>query len=150
MKEEVIKFYASAVDADSGYLDYEYDFLHDYKGKTAGEGRITNDTAVPCRMKIMVYGPAVNPKIWIGEHYYSVLCTLDEGDTLTIDQVNETVIRETGELGHRKKINEFNNRSKEESVFTPAPIGQSSVNWSGSFYFEITMYKERDEAKWKD
>ena len=75
---------------------------------------------------------------------------LDEGDTLTIDQVNETVIRETGELGHRRKINEFNNRSKEESVFTPAPIGQSRVNWSGSFYVEITMYKERDEAKWKD
>ena len=37
-----------------------------------------------------------------------------------------------------------------DGVFTPAPIGQSVVNWSGSFYFEITMYKERDEAKWKD
>ena len=76
VKEEVIKFYASAVDADSGYLDYEYDFLHDYKGKTAGEGRITNDTAVPCKLKFTIYGPTVNPKIWIGEHYYSVLCTL--------------------------------------------------------------------------
>ena len=98
----------------------------------------------------MIYGPATNPRISIAGQHYSVFCTLVEGETLTIDQVNGTVIRETGELGNRKKINEFNNRSKEESIFTPVPIGQSVVNWSGKFYFEITMYKERDEAKWKE
>ena len=135
---------------DSGFLDYEYDYNHDYKGRTAGEGRITNDTSVPCKIKIVIYGPAINPRISIAGQHYSVFCTLVEGETLTIDQVNGTVIRETGELGSRKKINEFNNRSKEESIFTPVPIGQSVVNWSGKFYFEVTMYKERDEAKWKE
>ena len=150
IKEEVVKFYDSASYMDSGFLDYEYDYNHDYKGRTAGEGRITNDTSVPCKIKIMIYGPATNPRISIAGQHYSVLCTLVEGEILTIDQVNGTVIRETGELGNRKKINEFNNRSKEESIFTPVPIGQSVVNWSGKFYFEITMYKERDEAKWKE
>ena len=52
IKEEVVKFYDSASYMDSGFLDYEYDYNHDYKGRTAGEGRITNDTSVPCKIKI--------------------------------------------------------------------------------------------------
>lgn len=94
---------------------------------------------------ITIFGPANQPTFTVGANAYTVLTEIVEGERLVIDQLEMTVykITNTGDI-----LNEFNNRSKEPSVFEPIPSGEVSVYYSGNFPFEIKLIAQRSEPKW--
>ena len=46
-----------------------------------------------------------------------------------------------------QKINAFDLRNKEESVFEQIPPGKLALDWSGTFGFDLTLYEERSEPR---
>lgn len=123
-------------------FDYSYGYLEDGSSR-----ELVNNAINESGFKINIYGKCVNPKITIGSNEYSVNTTIEEGEYLTITSIGKqkTVIK-TKVNG--VKINEFNNRNKENSVFTKVKEGVNVVAWNGSFSFDIVLLEERSEPKW--
>lgn len=57
--------------------DYPYDLLTDMDVAT-----IVNEGVVPQEARILVYGPAINPQIYVGDNEYTVNTTVKEGEIL--------------------------------------------------------------------
>lgn len=108
--------------------------------------RIANDHYGESNFLIKIYGPIVNPVLYIGGYEYSVTITLEEGEYLEIDSAAGTVIKV---LVSGEHVNAFHNRSFEHSVFEPIHPGAQDVGWSGRFSFDLTIYEERSEPRWK-
>lgn len=133
-------------ETQSTWLDYEYGYEYDYTPRSAGSGEIRNTAPGSARFKMVFYGPAINPYVYIGQTRYMVNISLAEGELLEIDSMNQTV---TKILQGGERINAFNNREKgDTSIFEPIPVGRSSVIWPASVGLELTVYQERSEPAW--
>lgn len=129
----------------SGFLDYPYDYAYDYAAKGPGSQIVSNDSPSATPFRMVIYGPVANPYFYIAGKYYGVTTLVDEGEYLTIDSRNKTVIRTKID---GTKVNEFNNRSKQTSIFDPVPEGNVKVIWPATFGMTLTLLKERSEPVW--
>ena len=130
---------------DEGFLDFMYDYPHDWKNGMA-VGEITNAGIISTDFRIDIYGAVVNPQIFVGEHEYSVNTEVAKGEFLTIDSVNKTIFltKANGE-----KVNCFNARHRSSYIFKKMPSGVSKVSTGATdFSFIITLLEERSEPKW--
>lgn len=107
---------------------------------------ILNDHFSECNFKIIIYGSIVNPLIIIGGYRYYVEIVLEEGEYLEIDSANQTVIKV---MNSGIRVNCFHNRDKKNSVFRKIQKGRQEVSWSGKFDFDVVLFQERSEPKWK-
>lgn len=123
--------------------DFPFDFPFDFTGTTKGSATLNNDHYASSHFKMTIYGQVVNPKITIGGHTYTVNTTVEENEYLVIDSREGTVVRVQQDGA---QINEFNNRGLR--LFEKIQAGNSNVNWSGDFGFDITLYQERSEPRW--
>lgn len=128
------------------FLDFDFDFLYDFTAASGGNVIWNVDHYAPCEFLMTIYGPAANPRILINEYPYQVFTDLGNNDFLQIDSRNNTVIKH---LSNGTKQNIYDLRAKEQSVFEPIKPGNIAVNWSGGFGFDLTLYCERGEPKWK-
>ncbi len=131
--------------APAQYLDHPFDYKYDYFDPGKGIGRLNNDHYADAHFRMNVYGPVVNPRILIGEYPYEVFTTVAKNEYLVIDSRAQTVVR-TKQGG--EKIDEFDNRNKEQSIFRKIPAGSHTINWSGDFGIDITLFQERSEPRW--
>lgn len=108
--------------------------------------RIVNDHYADSNFLLTIYGPIVDPVLYIGGHEYSVKIVLEEGEYLEIDSTAGTVVKVkvSGE-----RVNAFHYRSFENSVFEPIHPGGQDVGWSGRFAFDLVIYEERSEPRWR-
>ena len=108
--------------------------------------RIVNDHYADSNFLLTIYGPIVDPVLYIGGHEYSVSIVLEEGEYLEIDSAAGTVVKvkASGE-----RVNAFHNRSFENSVFEPIHPGGQDIGWSGRFAFDLVIYEERSEPRWR-
>lgn len=106
---------------------------------------IANEHFSDVNFLMRIHGPCVNPTIIIGGYPYSVSIVLEDREYLEINSRDGTVIK-TMLAG--QKVNAFHNRSKKDDVFRKIRPGLQSVNWSGKFDFDLTLYKERGEPRW--
>ena len=108
--------------------------------------RIVNDHYADSNFLLTIYGPIVDPVLYIGGHEYSVKIVLEEGEYLEIDSAAGTVVKvkASGE-----RVNAFHNRSFEISVFEPIHPGGQDIGWSGRFAFDLVIYEERSEPRWR-
>ena len=109
------------------------------------EKMIINDGYAPAQFNIYIYGPAVNPDIYIGENRYSITVTLMENERLEIDSKNETIFKI---LNDGTKVNEFGSRQKGINFFKGIAPGVNSVMWYGDLTFDINLKIERSEPEW--
>lgn len=144
-----IKENANVFGADSesaaGFLDFEYDFPYDFKNSLLN-GIVTNAGFVESNFRMIIYGKVSNPTLYIGGHEYSVNVDVEEGEYLTIDSVEKTVIltRNDGEA-----VNCFNLRNKDSYIFQKISAGDNAITSSNSqIYFDIIILDERSEPKW--
>ena len=107
---------------------------------------IINGHYADCDFELTFCGPVVNPVVNIGNHPYLVNISLAKGENLIIDSAAETVTKITK---YGERINAFNNRSFENSVFERIHPGKQSVGWSGRFSFDLVIYEKRGEPKWQ-
>lgn len=130
----------------SEHLDYPYDFEYDLLAEPYGLDKIEGGTSSDSHFKMIIYGPAVFPEVFIGGHKYRVNTVVAEGEYLTIDSREQTVVRC---MIDGTKINEFDNREHEgHSVFKKIPAGNVEVEWNGSFGWDIMLFEERSEPRW--
>lgn len=106
---------------------------------------IQNPHFTDANFDLIIYGPAVNPQVTIGETPYMVNIVLEAGEYLKIDSRAGTVtkVMVNGEI-----VNAFHNRQKGRQFFKKIPPGRHSVSWPGTFAWDIIIYEERSEPKW--
>lgn len=134
---------ASEVSAGKN-LDFSHDVPYDfYSGFEKRE--LVNTGFVGSNFKIIIYGVASNPAVFIGGHEYRVNCDVGENEYLTIDSLTKQVYL-TGNKG--EITNKFNDRNKDSYIFEKVQPGSHAVTWTGDFGFDITLLEERSEPKW--
>lgn len=125
-------------------LDFPFDFPYDFASSSTST-ELINYGFSDSNFKLTIYGEVTDPSISINGHEYEVTGTIDNGEYLEIDSREKTVtlVQEDG-----TKVNWFSHRNKDSYIFQKIPSGSSSVLYTGSFVFSITLYEERSEPKW--
>ena len=128
------------------YLDYEYDYEYDYSTPTDGSEIWEVDHFAPCEFLMTIFGPVSNPRILINGYPYEVYTELGSNDYLQIDSRNNKVIKY---LSNGTRQDMYNYRAKQQSIFEPITPGNITVMWPGTYGFDLTLFCERSEPKWK-
>lgn len=144
VKEDEIRYSVHAK-GTSKYLDYPNDFSHDYMNVKAN-GIISNGNYVDSNFRLIIYGHIINPVLYIGDHKYQVEVEVDEGEYLTIDSVNKTIILAKND---GRKVNCFNLRNRDYYIFKKIPAGENVfISLNEYIWFDIILLDERSEPKW--
>lgn len=106
---------------------------------------LTNDNFYESNFRMTIYGPVVKPLLIVGGYRYYTDVVLEERERLEINSINKTVLK-IMKLGDIENC--FHNRDKQNSIFRPIPPGKQSIDWSGKFDFDITLFSERSEPSW--
>ncbi len=128
----------------SGGLKYPYKYPKRY-----GAGRRTltvdNRQLAPAPMRVVFYGAAVEPSIFVGSAQLGLDISLDYGEYAVIDQLSHEIYRVDRD-GTRTSC--FNSRLKNGRIFEPVPSGISIVQLYSSGGVDITLYEQRSEPIW--
>lgn len=122
------------------YVDFPYDYMSEMKGRT-----LNNTGFVGVNFRLIFYGAAINPVIFINGHAYQVNCQIEENEYLTIDSISKTILLTKSDGAIE---NHFHQRNRESYVFEKIPAGNNAVNWDKTFGFDVVMFEERSEPKW--
>ena len=144
VKEETRSFYPQASGTEETFLDYPHDYAYDYYSGGSGSAIWPTDFPFKSAFRMVVYGPATNPRIAINGHAYQILDVLGASEHVEIDSKLGTIVKTTAS---GQKINAFDLRNKEESIFEDLPSGTLSISWPGTFGFDLTLYEERSEPR---
>lgn len=144
--EETTRYLPDDRETESAeYLDYPYDYAYDYLYDLSGARQLINDHYASSDFVMTVYGPAVNPTVYIAGHKYMVATVLYDGDYMVIDSAAKTVIRIAAD-GTSENL--FNCREKDSEIFEKIPPGNNTVIFNQEFGFDLTLYRERSEPEW--
>ncbi len=142
--EQAHSFFPSDGAGFIGGFDYPYDYPTDYALSMNGRKIVCNSVGSSA-FRLQIYGEATNPAVIINGHKYTVNGTIGKGESLLIDSLRKTITLTTA---NGQKVNWFDNRGREDYIFEPLQAGQSTVTWSGSFGFVLTVVEKRSEPKW--
>lgn len=145
INEKSFSFYPNKSSLEeAGIKNYKYDYPYNYSNGL-DSSNILNDSFMDVNFKLIIYGPCINPTLYIKGHMYQVNTTLMEGEYLTVNSLDKTIykIKKNGE-----KVNEFSKRNKTNSVFKTISEGRNTVTWNGTFGFDIVLIEERSEPRW--
>ena len=132
------------ISEESG-LDFQFDYPFDFTNGERGIAEFEIDHIIPSDFEMIIYGPCVNPKVLINEYPYEVFTTLQEGEHLIINTMEQLVIKYQAD-GSTENL--FDVRGYEYSIFEKIPFGHVFVNWSGDFGIDLYIYMKRKEAAW--
>jgi len=143
IKEETRSFLPTSSESEP-FLDYPYDYPYDYYSGGSGSNIWVTGFPFKSDFRMTIYGPAVDPRILINDHAYQVFDNLAAAEYIVINSKLGTVVKTTAT---GQKVNVFDLRNKEESVFEQIPPGNLALDWSGTFGFDLTLYEERSEPR---
>lgn len=129
------------------FLDYEHDYNYDYTMPYSGDVIWQVDHYAPCEYEMIIYGPCVDPRIVINGHIYQVYVTLDENDYLKINSRENSVVQYLAN-GTQRDLYDYRVKIT-GSLFDLITPGNVRVVWSGEFGFDLTLFCERSEPRWK-
>lgn len=145
IEETTRSFMPQSAPGAQSFLDYDYDYNYDYYYGSPGIANWQTGFPFPAEFKMVVYGPATDPSVTVNGYAYSFTDTLDATDYVVIDSRSNTIIKY---LANGTTSSLFDARNKTQSIFEPMPAGTLTFNWSGTFGFDLTLYKERSEPRW--
>lgn len=150
IREETKEFFPQSESLDaaslSNGLDYPYDYEYDYTARKVGTADWYIDHYDSSEFMMTIFGPCVNPRILIDGYPYEVFDTLENNEYIVIDSRNNSVVKY---LANGTTQNLYDLRAKEQSIFQPIPSGNINLSWSGAFGFDITLFIERNEPRWR-
>ncbi len=129
------------------FLDYEHDYNYDYTMPYGGDVIWKVDHYAPCEYEMVIYGPCVDPRVVINGHIYQVFATLDENDYAKINSRENSVVQYLAN-GTQRDLYDYRVKIT-GSLFEPISPGNVRVVWSGEFGFDLTLFCERSEPRWK-
>lgn len=148
-RESTISFGTVAEPGGAG-LDLPYDLPYDL-GAPRPMSTIEAGRWGECPAKLEIHGPCEYPSLRIGGNLYSVDCIVPTGGTLTIDGIAKTAIVTDG-YGTATDVFKSAMRGTGKGggsyAFQPVPAGQSTVEWDGTFAFDLTLYEQEGEPPW--
>lgn len=144
IKEETKNFLVQESGITEEFLDYPHDYDYDYYSGESGSATWKTDFPFKSDFLMVIYGPAANPRIVINDHVYQILDVLGESEYVMIDSKKGTIVKTTA---GGQKVNAFDLRNKEESVFEKIPEKTLLISWPGTFGFDLTLYEERSEPR---
>lgn len=133
-----------AEETQSTFLDFPFDFMFDFTAPVIGEAMIKSDFPFDSEFEMVIFGPAVNPRVTINGYSYVLYATIPQGAYVVIDSRNHTVMQFNTD-GTKRNI--FNLRNKTDSIFKKIPGGNLNISWDASFGVNITIYRERSEPR---
>lgn len=125
-------------------LDFSFDYPFDFTSEIYRQ-TFANTGFVGTNFKMIIYGAASNPSVFVNGHGYSVNCDIAANEYLTIDSAQKKVFLTAND---GTITNQFNNRNRESYIFEKIQPGSNSVSWEGDFGVDITLLEERSEPKW--
>lgn len=146
IKEETRVFYPQEAPEDERFLDYTFDYEYDYYFGSPGVATWNTDFPFESEFIMTVFGPVSNPRVLVNGYPYQFNDTLEEMEYVVIDSRSNTIMKH---LANGQAVSIFDLRNKEQSIFEPMPAGTMTVNWTGLFGFNITLFEERSEPRWK-
>lgn len=144
IKETHYDFYASDIYNGSS-KKYAYRYPYRYGGGLTGD-YIINEYFDKVDFKMVIFDPVVNPLVIIGGHKYQINILLETGEYLELDTEKGTVIKV---MNSGQAVNAFHNREKSSDPFAPIIPGRHTVEWTGKFDWNITLYAKRSEPEWQ-
>lgn len=142
--EKKFSYYMRDNATDLGGLKYPRKYPYRYTSSDQSLN-LVNSHYAPCPMIITIYGPAVNPYIYIGKILCGLNVTIANGEYAVINQMTREIYlrNNNGEI-----VNIFNKRNKSGNVFEFAPPGNSKLSFSGDFGMDIIIAEQRSEPLW--
>lgn len=145
-----IKEYTNDFDGAGGLvggknLDFSYDFSYDFTSANAITNLI-NPSFFASDFRLIIFGEISNPKIFIGNHEYSLSgCSASSVEYIVIDSKEKTIYKVKND---GTQDNLFQYRNKDSYIFEKIPSGDNAVTWDGDVKFQIVLIEERSEPKW--
>ena len=134
--------------ADNNTYPYTYPYTYGSPSKTTS---INIDHYAASDFRMIVYGPTANVSVTINGHIYHVEYPIEDDEYMVIDSrsflpPNERIylVRQNGE-----KVNVFNYRDPEYSIFEKIPAGDITIDYSRKYGIDLIVFLERSEPKWK-
>lgn len=149
-REHVSSFWAPNK-GSTGSLDYPHNYPYNYRARTVYNRVLENPGIALAPIRLVFFGPVDVPRATINGNSYEVAAPLAAGDLLVVDGMDKTatLVRNGGGVenvfGKRVGIQKEGSGSY---LFQRIPPGLSSVNWSGKFGFDATVYEQRMERRW--
>lgn len=131
-------------ETESEFLDFPFNFPFDFTAPTIGETTIKSDFPYDSEFEMVIFGPAVNPRVTINYYSYVLYTTIPDGAYVVIDSRKKTVMQFNTD-GTQSNI--FNLRNKTDSIFQKIPGGNLRISWDATFGVNITIHRERSEPR---
>ena len=131
-------------ETESEFLDFPFNFPFDFTAPTIGETTIKSDFPFDSEFEMVIFGPAVNPRVTINYYSYVLYTTIPDGAYVVIDSRKKTVMQFNTD-GTQSNI--FNLRNKTDSVFKKIPGENLRITWDATFGVNITIHRERSEPR---
>ena len=133
-----------STEIESEFLDFPINFPFDFTAPTIGEMTIKSDFPFASEFEMVIFGPAVNPRVTINLYSYVLYTTIPDGAYVVIDSRKKTVMQYNT---NGTQSNIFNLRNKTDSIFQKIPGGNLRISWDATFGVNITIHRERSEPR---
>ncbi|MGN0339529.1 MAG: hypothetical protein ACI4D0_03435 [Lachnospira sp.] len=148
--ERSFNFRSSSYGSEADQLDYgvfndfPVSFPMDFQNSMI-VNELINPNFIDSNFELRIYGACENPSVNINDNIYRVYTTLLYGEYLVINSKEKKIykVESDGTI-----VNEFNNRDRDNYIFTKVPTGTCKVTYENVSAFDITLYEERSEPKW--
>ena len=139
-----------AGDGDS--LDLPYDLPHDLAAPSP-RTRFDAGEWVESPLRLVFYGPCIDPSVRIDGNLYRVEAVVPEGGHLVVDPLasprSVTLVNADGSaVDVFAKARRGDGLGGGEYIFQPVSPGDHEVEWDRSFGFDLTWYEEEGEPPW--
>ena len=134
-------------ETESEFLDFPFNFPFDFTAPTIGEVTIKSDFPFDSEFEMVIFGPAVNPRVTINYYSYVLYTTIPDGAYVVIDSRARTITQYNAD---GTQSNMFNFRNKTDSIFRKIPGGNLRISWDASFGADITIFHEKSEPEFEE
>ena len=134
-------------ETESEFLDFPFNFPFDFTAPTIGEVTIKSDFPFDSEFEMVIFGPAVNPRVTINYYSYVLYTTIPQGAYVIIDSRAHTITQYNAD---GTQSNMFNFRNKTDSIFRKIPGGNLRISWDASFGADITIFHEKSEPEFEE
>ena len=136
--------YVFSAGRSSSDEDYPYDYPYEYLS-TLETDDLINAHYAPTPFRLYIYGPCVEPALYINNHLYQVHATLEENEYVIVDSRDRTLVKVDRD---RSQKNIFDSREKGSDIFAPIQSGSNPMVWDGTFFFDLVLIAERSVPVW--
>lgn len=141
----------SASSTNDQAVAYPYNYPYNYGAGKAQRSVITNESLMPCDLRLRIFGPAYSPSIVIAGNTYRVDASVPAFGRIEIDSRTGSVlmIDPYGNETNAYNLRQTGGEGSGTYIFERVPSGQSSIGSNSTFGYELTLFERSSEPEWE-